>query len=202
MLYPEKITKEFIQKLPLKRYEGEIKVIAEDKKAISALEQLGQETVLGFDTESRPAFRKGEAYLPSVLQLSGKSGVYLFLLQKLKDIKAMHELLENAAILKVGVAIHDDIKKLQQYAPFEPAGFIELSHFTRKQGIVYTGLRNLAALFLHFRISKGAQITDWSRPELTAAQILYAATDAWVSRELFFHLQKVGIIENPIVPSL
>ena len=202
MPYSEKITKTFIQKLPIKQYEGEIKIIAEDKAVTLALDELYQESILGFDTESRPAFRKGETYPPSILQLSGATCVYLFQLQKIRDIKKLTTLLEDVAILKVGVAIRDDIKKLQQDTPFSPAGFIELSDFTRKQGIVHTGLRNLTALFLNFRISKGAQITDWSKSELSKAQIRYATTDAWVSRELFLHLQKEGIIENPLAPSL
>ena len=153
--------------------------------------------MLGFDTETRPTFKRGQTFPPSLLQLASPHTVFLFQLGKLQQRDALRALLGNPRISKVGVAVHDDILKLQELVDFQAAGFLDLSTFTRKNGIVNTGLRNLVALFLGFRISKAAQVTNWSKSMLTEAQITYAATDAWVSLLLHQHLKERGWIPCP-----
>lgn len=188
------IPKESVNDYPLMRYEGPIELVAGESALTSALEEIRRERVLGFDTESRPVFRRGQSYPPSLLQLAGEEKVWLFQLQSFEALDALYACLADSAIVKAGVAIRDDIKKLQEIRPFEPAGFIEISDFTQRAGVVNTGLRNLTAIFLNFRISKGAQVSNWARKELTTAQIKYAATDAWVSRRLYCRLHELGLI--------
>ncbi|MCC5834548.1 MAG: 3'-5' exonuclease domain-containing protein 2 [Opitutales bacterium] len=187
-----RIDKETINKLPLKTYEGPI-ILAEDQAAMeAAVADLRKEAILGFDTESRPAFKKGENYGVSLLQLAGTRAVYLFQLSRYQDLVPLFQLLEDPAIVKAGVAIHDDIRKLNELHPFTAAGFIEIADITQKSGIVNTGLRSLTAFFLGFRISKRAQVSNWARQKLTPAQIQYAATDAWTSRRLYECCQQRG----------
>jgi ribonuclease D len=186
-----KITKEEINTLPLKAYDGPVTIVETDAQLKEVLPRLKKEKVLGFDTESRPSFKKGDNYPASLIQLGGEKEVWLFQISKFQDIKPLWRVLANHRIAKTGVAIADDIKKLQELLDFKPAGFVEIADLTQKAGILNTGLRSLAGLLLGFRISKRAQVSNWARSKLTEAQVQYAATDAWVSRELFLHMQQL-----------
>lgn len=185
-----KISKEDINKLPLAKYGGIIHLITTPIAAKYAVRRLSREKILGFDTESRPSFRKGDNFLPSLVQLASQDEVYLFQLGRIGGLRELRQIFADPAIYKVGVALHDDIKRLKAIEDFAEAGFVEISSITREQSIGNTGLRSLAALLLGIRISKGAQVSNWARLQLTHAQMLYAATDAWVSRELYMVLQK------------
>lgn len=188
MLPTIKITKEEINALPLQAYEGPVRLVSKDQDIPGAIEELRQEEILGFDTESRPSFKKGVAYPASLIQLGGARQVWLFQISRLNKVGPLWDLLATRRIIKAGVAIQDDIKKLQDLRPFKPAGFVEIADLSQKAGILNTGLRSLAGLLLHIRISKRAQVSNWARDDLSEAQIQYAATDAWVSRELYLHM--------------
>jgi ribonuclease D len=189
MSLPRKISRKNILDLPLMRYGGEIVLVDSLKKAKCALVELEKEKVLGFDTESKPAFKKGEAHDPSLVQFAGRGRVYLFQLAKIGGIEPIRNLLEAQNIVKVGVAVNHDIVHLRRIAQFEARNFYDLGVLSRRLGIDHTGLRNLAAIFLRKRISKGVQLSDWSQPELTDRQKEYAATDAWISRLLYFKMR-------------
>lgn len=191
---PTSISKDAINRLPLASFDGQVEVISTQDAVQNAVDRLSTESVLGFDTETKPSFKPGENNPVALLQLASAETVYLFQILQLEDVSPLFSLLANPDILKVGVAVRDDIRKLQECSSFDPLGFLELSTFTQKAGIVNTGLRSLAAIFLGVRISKGAQVTNWSRRQLTPAQIRYAATDAWISRCLFLKLQEQEII--------
>jgi ribonuclease D len=184
-----KITKAEINELPLKAYEGKVTIVDTDEKLDEALHHLKKEKILGFDTESRPSFKKGQVYPASLLQLGGAKEIWLFQFQKFTDNEALWKVLADPHTVKAGVAIQDDIKKLQEIIDFKPGGFVEIATLTQQSGILNTGLRSLAGLLLGFRISKRAQVSNWARPSLSDSQIQYAATDAWVSRELYCHMK-------------
>ncbi|KAF0095725.1 MAG: 3'-5' exonuclease [Puniceicoccaceae bacterium 5H] len=186
------ISKEQINDLPLGRYEGPIRVISRDEDVAAAAETLAKQNLLGFDTESRPSFKRGQNFPPAVLQLGGPEEIYLFQLLQLTELKPVLKLLSNPSIKKVGVAIHDDVRKLREHYEFKPAGFVELADISQAAGIVNTGLRSLTALLLGFRISKGAQVSNWARPDLSENQLVYAATDAWTSRLLYLRMEALG----------
>jgi ribonuclease D len=186
-----KITKEEINALPLKSYEGRVTIVDNDDKLKTALRNLRKEKVLGFDTESRPSFKKGQNYPVSLIQLGGAHEVWLFQFHKFTSKDELWKVLADRKVIKAGVAIQDDIKKLQELLEFKPGGFVEIADLTQKAGILNTGLRSLAGLLLNFRISKRAQVSNWARSALSEAQVQYAATDAWVSRELYCHMQKL-----------
>ena len=183
-----KITKEEINALPLVAYEGPVTLVADDRQLKEALPHLRKEKVLGFDTESRPSFRKGQNFPVSLLQLGGEETIWLFQVGKFSNLRPLWKILANPGILKCGVAIQDDIKKLRDLLDFQPAGFVEIADLTQQAGILNTGLRSLAGLLLNMRISKRAQVSNWARSQLTEAQIQYASTDAWVSRRLYLHM--------------
>jgi ribonuclease D len=106
------------------------------------------------------------------------------------------EVLGDAGLVKTGVALRDDVRELWRIREFAPAGFLDLSETAGRLQLRTNGLRNLAANLLGFRISKRAQCSNWARRELTPKQIVYAATDAWISRELYIHLRSHGLISN------
>ena len=182
------ISRDEINKLPLFRYEGPIHLIQTDAQAVVAVNELRKERVLGFDIETRPTFTKGESYPPALLQLAGSSAVYVFQLLQLQDLKWFSDLFSEPGIIKAGVSLGHDIKKLKERQDFHEAGFVELSTLSDAAGIRNNGLRGLAAILLKCRISKGAQRSNWSRPDLSRDQILYAATDAFISREIYLRL--------------
>ncbi|MDR2735717.1 MAG: 3'-5' exonuclease domain-containing protein 2 [Puniceicoccales bacterium] len=188
--FNKSISKAELAELPLFNFNGEIILVESPQEAERMVDLLLKHNVLGFDTESKPAFRKGESYSPSLVQISTDKTVYLFKLAKINGIKSLIPLLESQDVKKVGIAIRDDINKLKELGNFEDAGFVDISDLTKILGIENTGLRTLAGIFLRYRISKSLQVTDWSKEILSKKQIIYAATDAWVSRELFMKVKE------------
>lgn len=188
------ITKEEINHLPLIQFEQKIILVSQPSEVSKALKALEGEEVLGFDTESRPSFSRHESYKPALLQLSSASVACLFRLNLLGLCPEFTALLEDKKILKIGVAIHDDIRLLKQLSPFEAENFIDLGLVAKHLEIKTSGLRSLTGLFLGRRLSKGAKLTNWEAPKLTKVQLTYAATDAWISRELYLHLKNRNMI--------
>ena len=190
--YSRVISKEEINLLALKSYQGPVRLIHNRDGLDSALAGLNRESVLGFDTETKPSFKKGVSYPPSLLQLAGSEEVFIFQLKTLGLPDELRDILARKGVLKSGVAVQDDIKELKQLAPFEEAGFVDLGDRARDLGLKTHGLRNLAANLLGYRISKQARVSNWASDNLTEKQIRYAATDAWVSREIYLAMEKLG----------
>ncbi len=185
------ITKEEISTLPLIHYEGAIELISTKDEWLSAYAEIKNEKILGFDTETKPSFVKGKTNLPAIVQLATAQKVYVIQLYRLRLPIQMRELLSNPDIFKVGVAIKDDMLALQKRGTFKPQGHIDLAHVAHKKGYKESGLRTLCAALLHKRISKNMRCTNWERIHLSEAQIHYAATDAWVSREIYLTLDTI-----------
>lgn len=181
----KKISKAEINELPLIQWESEIRILNTIEEMESAVADLQGCSHLGFDTETRPTFKKGQYYPPALIQLASPDCVYLFRICKTGTLDPLLPLLESNEILKTGVAIKDDVKELRAMQEFEPGGFVEIADLTQKLGYENRGLRALAGLLLGGRISKGAQVSNWARDELDKKQIHYAATDAWISREIY-----------------
>ena len=181
----KKISKAEINELPMIQWEGEIRVLSTLEAMHSAVAELLPCDHLGFDTETRPTFKKGQYYPPALIQLASPDCVYLFRICQTKTLDPLLPLLESTRILKTGVAIKDDVKELRAMQDFQPGGFVEITELTKKLGYENRGLRALAGLLIGGRISKAAQVSNWARPELDEKQIRYAATDAWISREIY-----------------
>ena len=187
----ERMQKDEINERPIRRYEGKIHLVRSSSELPEAVSRLEKESILGFDTETRPAYRKGESYPPALLQLAGENEVFIFQLRFTGLPRPLLEILANPNIIKAGVSLNYDIRELRNLAQFEPGGFVDIGELAKKNGIQNHGLRGLAAVLLGFRISKSAKTTNWDRSELMQGQILYAATDAWVGRELYKEMQKI-----------
>jgi ribonuclease D len=186
---PPLLSKEQINLLPLRKYEGPVEVIRDPGRLAEAMAGLHRERVLGFDIEVRPAFRSGDRFPPALVQLAGEAMVCLLQLKPIADLGPLAELFEDGGVIKAGVAVSGDIAKLHEVFPFAPAGFVELGDLAGRKGIKASGVRTLAAALLGMRISKGAQCSNWERANLAPPQVSYAATDAWVCREIYLHLQ-------------
>ncbi len=182
------IAKDMINKLPLYRYDGPIEIVSSPSDVDRAVKILTKENLLGFDTESQPSFKRGVTHLPSLIQLAAKDVVFIFQLHLIEGMSAFAPLFENSQILKAGVGINDDLMRLKKMAPFNESGFVEISHITDRLVISNKGLRGLAGYLLGVRISKNMQLSNWGQKDLTHSQIIYAATDAWISREIYLKL--------------
>jgi ribonuclease D len=194
--FPEKkhITKAEINELPMQAYEGTIHLFNTEVEADAAAAKLLKESLLGFDTETRPAFRKGESYDPSLLQLATENDVYLFQIQQCGLTPNLIKVLSSPDIIKAGVALERDVSELQAMEPFDAAGFVELAQPAKEAQIKNLGLRGLTAILFGFRISKKEQVSNWARKELTESQQTYAATDAWLGRKIYLAFQKNGLV--------
>ncbi|WP_238766351.1 3'-5' exonuclease [Maribellus maritimus] len=184
-MFKESISKEEMTDLPLKWFEGNIFLVDDVEKINYAATVLAGQSVIGFDTETRPSFKKGVVNKVALLQLSTKKQAFLFRLNKIGLPKEIIDILANPGIIKPGVAIRDDIKGLQSLSYFKPGGFIELQDYAKELGIQNFSLKKLAAIALGFRISKSQQLSNWEADVLTEAQEIYAATDAWTALEIF-----------------
>ncbi len=185
------ILPEEIEKMPIGNFPGEIHIIdrigLEYAKAIA---YLMSQKIIGFDTETRPVFApKAQHNHVALLQLSGPDKAYLFRVNKLGMRKMLCNILSNKNIAKVGAAVHDDVRGLQHYAQFEGRGFVDLQKIVCEWGIRDKSVKKMAAIILGCKISKTQQLSNWEAEELTAAQKMYAATDAWICREMYLKLQ-------------
>ncbi len=190
------ITREDLHNLPVRRYEGAVHTVDTPEALAYAMADIRQEHVVGLDTETRPAFRKGESYLPSVVQVATAHAVYLFMLRAPETHAALNELLQAEGIVKAGVALAYDLRTLKHVFDFAEQSVLDLGLLARRHGNKQTGVRNLSGLFLGFRIPKGASTSNWAAPQLTPAQIIYAATDAWVCRELYLTFETMGWVPS------
>lgn len=180
--------------MPLRRFEGEIRVFSREDEIERGLAELNHDRLLGFDTETKPVFRKGKSYNPALIQLACEDRVLIFQISRTGLSPMLAEVLSDMRTTKAGVAVRDDVAGLKRLYNFEEAGFVDLGEVAREAGMATHGLRNLAANLLGFRISKGAQCSNWAKPNLSKNQIVYAATDAWVSREIYLKMRELGLI--------
>ena len=197
-MYKESITPDEIQKLDYVSFPGKIYVIdsvgAEFNRAIA---YLRSQKVIGFDTETRPTFSPQQPrYGVALLQLSGRDKAFLFRINKMGMHRRLCNLLADARILKVGAAIHDDIRGLQKKHDFAPAGFVDLQKIVWEWGIRDKSVKKMSAIILGARVSKTQQLSNWEADSLSESQQMYAATDAWVCREMYLKL--LASEKNPL----
>lgn len=190
------ITKEDIRNLPLLAFGGKIHIVDSDKSLDNAISHLNDKKVLGFDTEKKPTFRKGDYNPTAMVQLSSINDAFLFRLNKIGYPKPLFDLMANNEITKLGISIDDDIKELEKLSKFNPAGFTDINNLTKEIGVKHIGVKKLAAIFLSHRISKGQQTSNWENEVLTESQRKYAATDAWICLKIYNELLEKGYLNG------
>ncbi len=190
----ERISTEEVNALPMQAYEGEIVLIDSKEQVEKAVLEIEQYSIVGFDTESRPAFKKGESHPVSLLQFATPKKVYLFRVNLVGMPAPISRLLSNPNLTKLGIALHDDIKDLRKLGVANPQGYQDIHSFIKDKGVINTGLRKLAAMILGFRISKTQQTSNWENTVLNERQQTYAATDAWVCLKIYEKLKELKLI--------
>lgn len=202
-MFIESIESEQLQKLDYASFPGKIQVIdsvgAEFNRAIA---YLRSQKVIGFDTETRPCFSASQPrYGVALLQLSGPEKAFLFRVNRMGMHRRLCNILGDKRIVKVGAAIHDDIRGLQKHRDFIPDNFVDLQKIVWEWGIRDKSVKKMSAIILGFRISKTQQLSNWEAEKLSEQQCRYAATDAWVCREMYIKLmnsEKNPLIEPPV----
>ena len=189
MLYQSKIEKSTISTLPPCDITGEIIIIDRPEDVATAVDDLKQCTLIGFDTETRPSFRRGESNTISLLQLATDKRAYLFRLKKIGPNQLLKDLLESEEHMKVGLSVHDDFHSLNRWMPCRPKNFIELQKYVKAFGIEEMSLQKIYAIVFNKKISKRQQLSNWEAEELTPAQQQYAAIDAWACRDIYYKLK-------------
>lgn len=196
-MIPFSITKDELNELPLGQFDGKIYLIDEPDQVEEAVDFLEDQGMIGFDTETKPSFRKGQFNHVSLLQLSTREQAFVFRLNKIGFSDPLRSLLEKENLLKIGAAVHDDIKALRKLTDsFYPQSFFDLNDELKKVGFHNVGVRNLCGMVLKMRISKSEQVSNWEAETLTEKQLRYAATDAWACVEVFQVLQEEGMLDS------
>lgn len=175
----DKYDKNQIQTLPCVHFKGRIIVIFTEKEADKAVDYLMKQSVLGFDTETRPTFKKGQSHQVALLQVATHDTCFLFRLNKIGMTDSVVRLLEDQTITKVGLSLQDDMRMLNQRRAFTPGTFVELQKEVKDIGIEDNSLQKIFANLFGGKIAKGQQLSNWEAEILTEAQQRYAATDAW-----------------------
>jgi ribonuclease D len=188
--YLENISGEELREYTVSWFRGEIVLVDDINSFRNVFPKLLESKILGFDTETKPSFRKGRKNKVSLIQLATDDLACLIRINKIGIPQELADLLANPDVIKAGVAIHDDIRFLKTVRKFSPSGFVDLQRLVKEYGIQSSALNKLAAIILGFRISKRQQITDWEALQLTEAQQIYAATDAWVCHQIYARLME------------
>jgi ribonuclease D len=191
-MFIESIDSDRLKQLEYASFPGKIQVIdgvgADFNRAVA---YLRSQKVIGFDTETRPCFSANQPrYGVALLQLSGPEKAFLFRVNKMGMHRRLCSILADEKIVKVGAAIHDDIRGLQKLNDFKAGGFVDLQRIVWEWGIRDKSVKKMAAIIMGFRISKTQQLSNWEAETLSEQQCKYAATDAWVCREMYLKLMK------------
>lgn len=186
--YQKSIAKEDINLLELDKYNGQILLVDTDVELKKACSEIEQCSIIGIDTETKPSFKKGMMNTVALLQIATDKKAYIIRLKKVKMSQRLADIFANEAIKKIGIAIFDDLKDLKKIIPFTDKSVVDLNLLTPKLGFESIGAKKLSALVLGIRISKRQQVSNWELEKLSQAQIDYAATDAWICREIYLRL--------------
>ncbi|MBD9179990.1 MAG: 3'-5' exonuclease domain-containing protein 2 [Odoribacter splanchnicus] len=190
--YKKTIDKEEIKLYPPFIFSGEVSVINDPQQVSQAVNDLSRHRALGFDTETKPSFRKGEVNQVSLLQLATEERVYLFRLKLCGFQPSLRNLLADPDITKIGVGIRDDLRFLRRLGDFTPASFIDLQNYVSEFGIEEKSFSKLMAIIFNVKISKRQRTSNWEAPQFSEGQVRYAATDAWGALKMYQRLSEVA----------
>lgn len=188
-MYQATITNDEINEMPVGHFPGRVLVVDSEESMREAEALLQGETLVGYDTETRPSFQKGTKYGMALVQISTADVALLFRVKLAPLSEAIRTMLSSPDVIKVGAAIRDDIRGMHKVAEFRPAGFVDLQSVVKRWGIEELSVKKMAAIVLGIKVSKAQRLTNWEAVRLTEPQQDYAAMDAWVCREIYLRLR-------------
>lgn len=188
-MFQNEISKEEVSELELIQYEGPIHLIDSLEAFEKELDHIASQEILGFDTETRPSFKKGKVYPTSLIQISSLEQSWILRVSRIGYPAELLRLLSNEIPLKIGLGLQDDLRRLRADFQFSPQGFLDLQHYVKAYHIDEMGLKKISGIVLNRRISKSQQVSNWDADELTEAQLRYAATDAWICLMIYYRLR-------------
>lgn len=183
------ISKETLASLPAANYAGRLVIIDKPEDVLPAVEEIRKAEIIGFDTETRPSFKKGQCYNVALIQLATPDCVYLFRTNILGLPEELISIFEDSDLTKVGVSIHDDFLQLRKIVDFDPTSFIDLQGYVKQFKIADNSLSRIYGILYDERISKNQRLTNWEAPNLSDAQKAYAAMDAYACIRIYNYLQ-------------
>lgn len=187
--YTISIEKGRLAELPRVVFSRPVEVIDTLERAESAVNELLEYDMVGFDTETRPAFQKGRVNHTALLQIATDGKCYLFRLNKIGLTKGLIAFIENPSVIKIGLSLHDDFNVLSRdEVKIEPQGFKDLQNIVKDYHISDLSLQKIYAILFGKVISKHQRLTNWEADTLTVPQQNYAALDAWACLEIYRHL--------------
>lgn len=190
-MFQKTITKDEVNELELNKYRGEIVLVDQEEDVDAAIAEILEDDLLGIDTEARPAFKRGQYNPLALIQIATANRVFLFRTNKIGFPQPLREVFNREDLLKIGIALLDDVRDLKRLGEVEPQSMFDLNVYCPSLGFEKIGARNLSAMILGFRISKSQQTSDWEAEKLSIQQMEYAATDAWICREIYGRLKAV-----------
>lgn len=201
MIVRRTINKEEVKDLPKTIFPGRIYVIQSEEETVKAIAYLETQPILGIDSETRPSFTKGQSHKVALLQISSEDCCFLFRLNMIGLTQPLVDLLENPAIIKIGLSLRDDFMMLHKRAPFKQQGCVELQDYVRQFGIQDKSLQKIYAILFKEKISKSQRLSNWEADVLSDSQKQYAATDAWACLNIYNLLQELKRTGNYEVAS-
>ena len=191
-----KFDKNKINSLPQVLFEGRIVVVQSEQEARKAVDYLLSADIIGVDTETRPAFKKGQMHKVSLLQVSTKDICFLFRLNIIGMPEPVIRLLTDTTVPKIGLSWHDDICSLHRRAEFVPGLLVDIQDMVGKIGVEDLSLQKLYANIFGQKISKRQRLTNWDADVLNEKQKRYAATDAWACINLYYEILRLEATGN------
>ena len=186
---PITISKETIAGMEQVLFPGRIIVIQTPEETQKAVSYLSNFSILGFDTETRPSFKKGHSHQVALIQIATEDTCFLFRINQTGFLDSIKALLHDDRITKIGLSVHDDFTMLHKISDFNPQGFIELQKYVKRFNIQDMSLQKIYAIVFGKKISKSQRLSNWEAETLTDAQKRYAATDAWACIEIYKKLR-------------
>ena len=184
--------KALLADLPRVTFPGRIVVVISQAEAIKAVDYLLKQSILGFDTETKPSFARGRGMNKvALLQVATHDTCFLFRLNQIGLTDSIIRLLSDTRVTKVALSWHDDIHQLQRRREFQPGHFIELQKHCQEIGIEDMALQKLYANLFGEKIAKGQQLSNWENDTLTPAQCNYASIDAWACIRIYEEIERL-----------
>ncbi|MDE6084814.1 MAG: 3'-5' exonuclease domain-containing protein 2 [Muribaculaceae bacterium] len=182
------IEKSVINEMPIAKFPGRIHLIDNAADAMQAVAYLSKQSMIGFDTETRPSFKKGDNHNVALIQLSTADECFLFRINMFGLTQPLVQLLSDPDVIKIGLSTKDDFSGLNRLAPFSAGGVIELQTFVKKYGIGEMSLQKVYAIIFGEHICKGQRLSNWEARELSPYQQAYASLDAWACLKIYNYL--------------